>query len=762
MKPNFRILCVLSALIVLTGMALTPFIPHIIYRSEITEYFRDDDPRVQAFHHLESTLGLQQNLLVLIEARQPSLLTPQGLQILHTLQTDIGALPGVTRVQSLLSNPVGTPEQETRSAFTQIKKGIALSDAATGELADMAHRNGGFLSQDQRIAPLYVSFENADTIAQVYPLIRQQLDAAVDGQQIQRHWLLGPVEIKHALHEALLHDGIYLMPLVLLAGLGLLWFFLRSWWLVCAGALSIIIALWITAGWAGLLGLTINQTSGLAFCITFVIALADIIHLLLGYSHQPRTGSNVAAMMDSMRGNGMSLFLTSLTTAIGFFSLNGSSSPVFATFGNIATIGVVWAFLTAITITPVLAVRVAPTNSGREPDLFQRLVQRAFAFALHLNGRRALLLYGISSLLAAGMLLNQFHNDPLDYFQESSPITQATRVSEQQFGVHHPISILVDSHSADGVFSPTYLDVLAQFQTWLNARPEVSRQSSFLDTLQSLNQHLHEYDARWSAPPVQPALVADLWNLYQMSAPDTSPQALGLSADFSAATLSVGLVRLRSSELLQLEQDIKHWFHRHAPALSVSVTGHALLFAGIGKELTQNMFVGGLLSAMVISLLLGLFLRNLRIGLISMIPNLFPAGVIFGVWGMGYGIIDIAAAGTLSISLGIVVDDTIHILKRHIDYRKAGHSPQRALALTFEHVGSALVLTTVVLTLGLAILTLSIFGPNRTTALLMSGTIFIALFYDLVMLPHLLCVLDRWLFPRLATAPNPDALPLTG
>lgn len=745
-RLSFRKLCILSILIVFAGVALSPFISNIIYRSEITEYFRDDDPRVIAFHALESSLGFQQSLLVLLELDQVSFLDSQQILTLFNAEEAIRALPGITRVQSLLSNAVSADDLETRSAISLLRKGEALTDPALGQLADIAHRNGGMLSQDQRIAAVQVSFASPDAIDANYPAIRAILDGRVQQKQLQQYFLLGPVEIKHALHEALMHDGVYLMPLVLLAGLGLLWYFLRSWWLVFSGAVSIIAALWITAGFVGLLGLTINQTSGLAFCITFIIALADIIHLLLSYSHQPRTQSNVAAMMNSMRGNGMSLFLTSLTTSIGFFSLNWSSSPVFATFGNIATIGVVCAFLTAVTITPVVAVLVAPTNSGREPDVFLRLVRRTFAFARSLDHRRAFVLYGLSTLLAAGMLLNDYHNDPLDYFEEKSPITQATHISEQDFGVHHPISVYIDSGRDDGVFSQSFINAVVNFQAWLDSRSAVSRQSSYLDTLQNLNLHLHEYDARWGAPLTQEHVVADTWNLYQMSSPDTAPQSLGIDAGFRAASVSVGLQRLRSQQLLDLEQEILAWFNVNAPELNVSVTGHALLFAGIGKDLTQNMFVGGLLSAMVISLLLGLFLGNMKIGLISMIPNLFPAAVVFGIWGAGKGIIDIAAAGTLSISLGIVVDDTIHILKRYIDYRKSGYSPQHSLHLTFEHVGSALVLTTVVLTLGMSILTFSIFGPNKTTAQLMSCTIFVALFYDLVMLPHLLKVLDRWLF----------------
>ena len=750
-RLQFKHLCIVSVLLVLLGAALTPFIRDIVYRSEITEYFRADDQRVQDFRKLENSMGLQQTLLVLLQQDDKSFLDNNSLQTLYSAQQAIRTLPGIERITSILNNPVSNPNQETVSVQSLLRKGKPLSDADMGELADSAGHTGFTLSPDHSITAMQIYFNNEKAIEKNYATIRQQLDGLVKDHRLSRFYLLGPVEIKHALQQALLHDGLYLMPLVLVAGLGVLWFFLRSWWLVFSGAISIIVALWITAGFVGLLKLTINQTSGLAFGITFIIALADIIHLLMSYSHQPRGQGNANVMMQSLRSNLVSLFLTSLTTGIGFISLNWSSSPVFATFGNIAAIGVACAFITAIAITAVTAVLVAPTNYKGEPDIFQRLVGYTFAFTISMSRRRAALFYGVSFALCGCMVFNIFHNDPLDYFQKSSAIHQATEISEHYFGVHYPVTIQVDSGKKDGIFSHHFAETMIAFQDWLAADSRVRRQSSYLSTLRMLNRHLHEYDAKWATPPSDSQTIADLWNLYQMSSPDTSPQSLGLDAEFRRACISVGVPRMHSADLIQLNNDIKTWFHKNAPHLHVIVSGHSLLFAGIGRELTHNMFLGGLFSAMVISLVLGIFLGNMKVGIISLIPNLFPAGVIFGIWGLTKGIIDIAAAGTLSISLGIVVDDTIHILKRYMNYRTQGVSPQESLKQTFEKVGSALVLTTVVLTLGMLILTLSIFGPNRTTAQLMASIIFVALLYDLVMLPHLLMTLDRWLFSHIPT-----------
>ncbi len=602
------------------------------------------------------------------------------------------------------------------------------------------------LSDDSAVASIQVYFSSKERISGLYPIIQNQLDEQFVKPGLGEAKLLGPVEIKHALHQALLHDGFYLMPLVLVVGLGVLWYFLRSWWLVVSGAGSIIIALWLTAGIVGWLKLTINQTSSLAFCIAFIIALADIIHLLMSFTHQPPELPPQRAMLRALRTNFIPLLLTSLTTGIGFLSLNASSSPVFATFGNIAAIGVACAFIAAISITPTLAVIKRTHARNLEPDLFQRWSEKLSEFRNRLQTRHYAVFYMASVGLSLCLLLNSYHNDPLDYFAEDSPIIQATHLSENAFGIHHPISILVESGQEDGIYRKDYLNAIRQFENWLDAHPKVSHHSSYLSVLTGLKRHLHQNNLKWNAPPNSATEVADLWNLYEMSSPKSSPQALGLDDQFRSAVISVGVPRLSSGRLLQLEQEIEHWFAANAPEVSVSVTGHAILFAGIGKQLTTNMFIGGLLSAMIISLLIGVFLKNMRVGLLCLIPNLFPAGVIYGLWGSAVGIIDIAAAGTLSISLGIVVDDTIHILKRYLGHRKAGLPPQISIDRTFEETGSALMLTTLILCLGMLVLTLSIFGPNQTTAILMAGIILVALLYDLIMLPHLLEKLDGWLF----------------
>lgn len=744
-------------LIILAGV-FSSQLGNIHYRSEITDYFRPDDKRVMAFQALEQQFGFQQSLVLLLQSAEPSFLLPSQLQKLYELEQNLKQLPGIRQVESVLGTPVSDALQQTRSAREWLRTEHQLPEGGSSQLADAIQRTGMALSADRQLAAIQIHFTDEAAIHQQYEAIRAVLDTARAGNAFSAYHFLGPVEIKQALHQSLLHDGIYLMPLVLITGLGILWWFLRSWWLVFSGAASIVVALLLTGELAGLLGLWINQTSALAFGITFIVALADIIHLLMSYRHQQQTNSNWQAMKISLQQNLPSLFLTSLTTTIGFLSLNGSSSPVFATFGNIAAMGVALAFVTAITVTPVLAVLINPGTSSHS-DIFTRLMTRFSRTRLSTRKGLRTLFYVMVAVLCGATLLNQFHNDPLDYFEDDSPIRIASAASEQHFAVHHPLSVVIDSKIPDGIFTTDFVRTVSAFQNWLAADSRISQQTGYLDTLQLLQQHVHEYNPRWATPPADQQTVADLWSVYEMASRDAAPQSLGLDGEFRRAMIRLGLPRLASSELIALEADIQQWFSRNAAQYQVSVSGHGLLFASIGKELTHNMVFGALVSALLISLLIGLFLGNIRLGIISLIPNVLPAATIFGIWGLTVGVIDIAAAGTLSISLGIVVDDTIHILKRYTGFRRDGYAPEHALEHTFAQVGPALLLTTVVLGLGMLILTLSIFGPNQTTAQLMASIISLALLFDLLMLPHLLVALDSWLFHQTPITRLTNAVP---
>lgn len=756
-------------LLLVATTLLSPFIQDIQYHSNVSDYLDPTDSRVSDFHNIVRSYQLENRLLAMIKVQDAPFLQEKHIKMLYGLHGRLSSVANNLSVDSILTTPVTGPDGQSITGLHYLAKGFPVNDVFLGQLADNSLRFANLISINgtdttrSQVATLQVAFPDSEHSEPDY----QNVVAVInDTSTANPHWqihLLGRNEIKSALHQALLHDGVYLMPVVLLLGLALLVYFLRRPGLIVTGIVSIVVSLLITAALTGKLGITINQTSALAFGMVFIIALADVIHLLTSTVKLiPISKSIRHAANNALQENFPALLVTSITTAIGFLSLNLGGSPVFADFGNIAAMGVIMAFIAAVVVIPVLAPLVTRVNAT--PAKLSKDSNPAFSVLLnahqHLSKKAVVISLLAVTIAIAGNSLSKFHNDPSEYFQPSSAVAKANHLAHHAFQYHHQLLVRIAGNQKEAVFSRHYLHTLRDFKNWLHNREDITNISDFTDTLQTLNTQLHQNQWQWRSDITNGNQLADLWNLYQMADPDNTAQRIGIDQDFSAAVVTLTSPYLSSGELTALAADINTWFKQNAPELNITVSGHSLMFAAIGKDLSRNMLLGGLLSAIVISLLIGVFLGNIRLGFVSLIPNLLPALVVFGIWGYVNGVIDLAAAGTLAISLGIVVDDSIHILKRYVHYRGlVAHHPWQTNAKvnwsidqTFQRVGSALILTTLIISVGMGVLMLSIFVPNQTTAILLTSIISLALLFDLIMLPKLLLKLDAFLFPKQSTS----------
>jgi hypothetical protein len=201
----------------------------------------------------------------------------------------------------------------------------------------------------------------------------------------------------------------------------------------------------------------------------------------------------------------------------------------------------------------------------------------------------------------------------------------------------------------------------------------------------------------------------------------------------------VTLKTISSNDVLALERRAQQWFTEHAPDMAVKGASPTIMFANIGKRNIESMLVGTSVALVLISLLLVFALRSLKLGIISLIPNLLPAGVAFGLWGLFVGEVGLALSVVTAMSLGIVVDDTVHFLSKYVRARREkGLGAEDAVRYAFSTVGVALWVTTMVLVAGFLVLSQSAFELNSGMGLLTAIVILIALFLDFFLLPPIL------------------------
>ena len=515
----------------------------------------------------------------------------------------------------------------------------------------------------------------------------------------------------------------------------------------------------LTLELAGLVYAHINQQSVLAFGIVFIISLADVIHVLMCYQSQERLGKKQdihGAIKQKLRP----LCLTTLTTCIGFLSLTTAGSPTFTTFGCIAATGVALALFVTLFLLPAIIEVLPQTPQAKKDRKPLKILNSIIANSPTLQQQRyrwsLIVLLTVTLFLCFGLPKNTLHNDSLTYFQKSTPIHQATTQFESAFNTHQGLAILLTLKGQDAVYSPAVATTIDQFHQWLEQQDWASIHTGYLPTLINIYRNLHDNDFRWQHLPKDPGQIAELFNLYEMASDKNTLALLGItSADTesnaSNVLISVGIPELLNRDVLIIQQKIEHWFQQNAPSVQVTVSGQAILFANVGWNLTLKMLLGAVLTMTIITIIIGLVFLNTRLALLSIIPNALPALVCLGSVGWLSGKINFAIAGSISIALGIVVDDTIHILSDYHSLRKQSVSPQQSIKTTLIETGPALLLTTLVLTAGFSILNFASFIPNQHTAQMITAMVSSAIIFDFLILPYLLIKLDHKIFPALSS-----------
>ena len=265
------------------------------------------------------------------------------------------------------------------------------------------------------------------------------------------------------------------------------------------------------------------------------------------------------------------------------------------------------------------------------------------------------------------------------------------------------------------------------------------------DILKRLNKNMHAGDDAFYKIPESRELSAQYLLLYEMSLPfglDLNDQ---INVDKSATRMVVTIKDIRNRELREMDEKAQEWLKNNAPqSMRQLGSGISIMWAHISKRNIEGMLIGSFLALVLISALLIVALRSVKLGLLTLIPNLVPAFMAFGIWGYFVGQIGLAVSILVALTLGIVVDDTVHFMSKYLRARREmGKDPESAVRYSFHTVGSALFITTIVLVAGFSILLLSGFKVNSNMGLITAITITIALVIDFFFLPPLLMKVEE-------------------
>ncbi|MEM7250128.1 MAG: MMPL family transporter [Pseudomonadota bacterium] len=724
---------------------------NLVFTTNYRMFFSEDNPQLLAFEALEDTYNKSDNVMFVLTPKSGNVFNEETLKAVQWITEQGWQIPFSTRVDSLTN--FQHTEAEGDDLIVRDLVSDDYSQAALAKARDVAMREPQLrqalvsLEGDITAVNVVVQLPGKDETVEVPEVVRaarelvSQAEAKFPFLEVR---LPGMVMMNNAFSEASQKDLSTLVPISFLVMILFLVALLKGFAGSVGTAIVILLSILTAMGVGGWLGFPITPPSTSAPTIILTVAIANCVHILVTFLQELRAGEQkIDAMAESLRVNLQPVFLASLTTALGFLTMNFSEVPPFRDLGNFVAFGIVASFIMSVTFLPAL-VTLLPVRAKGQANRDDRLMSALGDFVVK---NRRMLFWGMSAVvvfLIASLPRNELNDIFLEYFDESVPFRADADYVDQNLVGNYRIDYTLDSGESGGISKPEFLASIKRFADWYESQPEVKHVQVLTNVMTRLNKNMHGDDEAWYKLPDDRELAAQYLLLYEMSLPYGLDLNNQINVDKSATRMIVSINVLSSNEIIALEKRADEWLAANGSGISKGeATGTTLMFAHIGKRNIKSMLLGTTIALILISLVLIVALRSVKLGLVSLLPNLVPGAMGFGLWGLMVGEVGLALSVVTGMTLGIVVDDTVHFLSK---YRRArtelGYGSQNAVRYAFKTVGRALVVTSIVLVAGFLVLSTSTFELNAGMGLLTAIVIVFALIADFLLLPPLLMKLE--------------------
>ncbi len=727
-------------------------------------FFDEKNPDRIALDKFEATFNKNENLIIALAPKDGEVFDPTVLAAIGEITERAWLLPFVRRVDSLTNFQHTYAEGDEMIVRDLITDPAAVTPEEAAAAKKIALDRIELVNQtispkaDVTMVQVLFTLPQKDPINEVPAIVAEMkvMQAEIEAKypDVKLH-LTGGVMINNQFAVSGQEDGQTLMGPMFLIILLIVGLAIRS--ILGTVAVLVIIILSALAGLGGLgwMGAPLNSVTVLAPLLIMTLAVASAVHILSACrQNMVESADRKEWVRKALTDHMGAIIIACVTTAIGFFCLNFSISPPFRELGNTVGIGVLAALFYTLTLLPALIIFL-PISRKTTPPIAGRAMQHLGEWVI--ANRKVLLPTSAVTVvaLAAGITQIKLEDDFLRYFDERYEMRRDTDFIEERLTGVSNLDFALPAGEASGINEPAFLAEVAAFAEWLRAQPEIGYVRSLTDTIARLNMNMHGDDPAFMKLPETYEESAQYLFLYELSLGYGMDLTDQIDIDRSQMRLSLFMPNTTTAQMREVTLRSGAWLKENSPLIQtawekenpdlpeVTPTGVVHVFNLISFRDVRSMMSGTLIAIVLISGLIMLTLRSLRVGMISLIPNLIPAAMAFGIWGYSVGAVTLAIAVVIAATLGIVVDDTVHFLSKYQKARERGESPEDAVRYTFKTVGMALLVTTLSLVAGFAILAQSGFAVNGDMAKLTAITISLALVADFLLLPSLLIWLDK-------------------
>jgi predicted RND superfamily exporter protein len=706
------------------------------------DYFTvEGDPDAAFYETIKDTFGDDEFFVIAFSA--PDLFTPPLLRMIADITTELEALPEVRKVQSLSNVDYVHGDEdyfEVRPFLGDVPETGADLDTLKQRALGEELYVGNLISADGRTTAIVVFPDMSAEDGGFRKRLLEKTEGMLDKHRglVDDFHLAGWTVTNFGLSHYMKADVSVFIPLCYLFVTLTVWLVFRNIRLTLLAVANISVCTGATMGAFPLLGITLNNITTIVPPLIMAMALSDVVHIFAHLDRDALARANPATALEGILNRVITpSFLCSLTTAVGFISLAVSDIPPIQDFAYAASLGMVFEFLFSFLLLPPLLLRCSPervfthekggTAFGRPLEILSDFVQRRPGTI----SLAAAVLIGLSVWQAAGI---KVETNLLEFFKSTTPLRQDLDFVESRLSGVGSLDISLKAASPDAFRDPSALGVIERLQTHAETLPGVDRTMSFVDFLKDMNQAFHNEDPAFHALPDSRELVSQYLLLY-----DSDDIEDFITPAYDHGRILVRLSEHSSAAQARIIDDLRTFIAgMDAGGLDIRITGRAVQDVNTIDALVWGQVQSLALAAAVIFLIMFLALRSFATGALSIIPNLFPIAMNFGIMGAFDIPLNTATALISVVALGIAVDDTIHYLTEYNRKRAQGISVRDTLRQVTVEKGVAITATSSILTIGFGVLLFSNFTPTMNFGGLSAVIMVTAWVGDMVVLPAMI------------------------
>lgn len=705
-------------------------------------WFKQGDVYLKEFDDFQAVYGNDENIVIAFK-NQNGILNDESLSKIKKIENILWETPNVVRVDSLMNNSIitGSNDEVNIRPFEEIAKKNVLISSRKKVLNSHPELKNYLVNNEYTTTLIYARFRPIVKAKIEYNKSLNFLRPKLDAIKLKSSEVIhvgGTVPLNISFSNTTNKDMQKVLPLVIISILILVYFSFKSFYVLMLFIFEIGFTIVYSLGFAGWIGINFSMILNMVPCIIAAVALADSVHIFGSYKHNLLEGVYPEnALRKSLLDNIRPTLLTTFSTAFGFIGLGASALKPIHDLGIVAGFGVVAAWFTSYFL-------VAPLLNIKRVELEKT---KLFSFVVSMDwvkkNSTGILVLATFILSFGGFFAfkNEVNSNIIKYFSKDSEIRMANEFLLKNIGGYSGVQIVLDSGEQDGIKDPNWIQKSSELIDTIAKLPYVVKVSSIHTSLEKIHNVLGESEGRRF--PQKREQIAQELLLFQLSQPvgkdihywlDRNYQTIRVDVLWSVDTSKKSVEAINELRGLIEDSEVKG-----------KVTGKAALITGLDEYILTTFVKSIFISLIFVLVFMSFSFKSLKMGLLTLIPNICPPLIGLGFLTLLGGNIDIGVILIVSVCLGISVDDTIYFFSYLFKYKKEYPelSINEQLTKVLNHSSRSLTLTTFILAISFGLFLFADFTPNRNFGVVTSIVLLGAYFFDLFVIPAFLSKINR-------------------